>query len=161
MAYKLYEGTSAYKIDEYYDYTRQAQEKQDQRKVSVKRRHAINIKRLSIVLGLVFAVATAFLYTNAVLMETSSKVNDLTDELEDIKVRNTQVSFDIVSGVDYNVVEQKAISEFGMQHPESYQNVYVDVVQSDYAEVANEKEQSRGFVEGLISGVQAFLAYIE
>lgn len=161
MAYKLYEGTSAYKIDEYYDYTRQVQEKQDQRKVSVKRRHAINIKRLSIVLSLVFAVSTAFLYANAVLMETSSKVNDLTKELEDIKVRNTQVSFDIVSGVDYSIVEQKAINEFGMQHPESYQNVYVDVVQSDYAEVANEKQQSHGFVEELISGVQAFLAYIE
>ena len=93
-------------------------------------------------------------------MQAASEVNDLTRELEDMKVRNTQVSFDIVAGVDYNEVEHKAISEFGMQHPESYQNVYVDVVQSDYVELINEKSEKKGLVEGLISGVQSFLAYI-
>ena len=93
-------------------------------------------------------------------MQAASEVNDLTRELEDMKVRNTQVSFDIVAGVDYNEVERKAISEFGMQHAESYQNVYVDVVQSDYVELINEKAEKKGLVEGLISGVQSFLAYI-
>jgi len=161
LANRLYNGTSAYKIDEYYDYTRQAQEKENSRNAQAKAHRSLNIKKISVALSLAFAVAVAFLYANAVLMETSSEVNKLTTELEDMKVRNTQVSFDIVSGVDYGVVEQKAISEFGMQHPESYQNVYVDVIQSDYAEVANKKEQSQGFVEDIISGVQSFLAYIK
>ena len=155
MATNLYDGTSAYKMDRYYDYTRKASQKQDERRQESQRRRSINIKRFSIVLSIIFTVAIAFLYANVVLIETSSKVTDLSKELEDMKVRNTQVSFDISSGVDYSVVEQKAISEFGMQHPESYQVVYVDVQRSDYTELPGSKEKARGFVEGLISNVQS------
>ena len=160
MATRLYDGTSAYNIDDYYSYTQKAEEKKQQRQLEVKKRHAINFKKLSIILSITFVIATAFLYVNAVLIETSTKVNDLNKELEDIKVRNTQVSFDIASGVDYKEVEQKAITEYGMQHPESYQNVYVDVVQNDYVELSQGSSQSEGFIEGLISDVQSFLAYI-
>ena len=101
------------------------------------------------------------MYVNAVLIETSTEVNDLTKELEDLKVRNTQVSFDIVSGVDYKEVEKKAINEFGMQHPESYQNVYVDVIQNDYVELSQPSKKSGGVLEDIITDVQAFLAYIK
>lgn len=160
MATRLYDGTAAYKIDDYYSYTQKAEEKKQQRQLEVKKRHAINFKKLSIILSITFVIATAFLYVNAVLIETSTKVNDLNRELEDIKVRNTQVSFDIASGVDYKEVEQKAISQYGMQHPESYQNVYVDVVQNDYVELSQSSTQSEGFIEGLVSDVQSFLAYI-
>ena len=111
-------------------------------------------------MSVVFVTAIAFLFANALLLQSASKVTELSKELEDMKVRNTQVSFEIVSGVDYNEVERKAISEFGMQHPESYQNVYVNVVQSDYVEMAGKQEEKVGFVEGIISGVQSFLAYI-
>ena len=160
MASKLYDGTSAYKIDEYYDYAQRAEESKKKREEASKKRHSVNFKKLSVILTVVFAVALGFLYMNSVLIETSTKVADLNTELEDLKVRNTQVSFDIVSGVDYKVVEQKAISEYGMQHPESHQNIYVDVVQNDYVEIAKASENT-GFIENLISGVQSFLAYIK
>lgn len=160
MAYDWYDGTSAYKLDRYEEYTKEVTQKREENKQKAQLRLKINRKRLIIAIASVFAVATVFLYTNAVLMQTSSKVNDLTRELEDMKVRNTQVSFDIASGVDYTEVERKAINEFGMQRPESYQNVYVDVVQSDYAELAVKKAESKGFVDGLISELRAFLAYI-
>lgn len=160
MATNLYDGTSAYKMEQYYDYTQKASQKQDERRQESRKRRSINIKRFSIVLSIIFTVAIAFLYANVVLIETSSRVNELNKELEDMKVRNTQVSFDISSGIDYGVVEQKAISEFGMQHPESYQVVYVDVQRSDYTELPGSKEKAKGFVEGLISNVQSFLAYI-
>jgi len=168
LAEKLYDGTSAYdyysssayKIDEYNNYNSRADESRKKRKVESRKLRVVNLKKLSIALSILFVVASAFLYVNALLIETSTKVTELTSELEDLKVRNTQVSFDIVSGVDYSKVEEKALNVFGMQHPESYQNVYVDVVQSDYAEVANLKEEEAGFTESLISGLQSFLAYI-
>ena len=161
LATALYDGTSAYKIDEYYDYAKKAQEKQDKRKVQIKKRQAVSFKKFAIILSCIFAVAVSFLYVNAVLIETSTEVNDLTKELEDLKVRNTQVSFDIVSGVDYKEVEKKAINEFGMQHPESYQNVYVDVIQNDYVELSQPSKKSGGVLEDIITDVQAFLAYIK
>ena len=40
-------------------------------------------KRMAIALGLVFIIATAFLYANAALMQASSEVTNLTKELED------------------------------------------------------------------------------
>lgn len=169
MASKLYDGTSAYdyygssayKVDEYYTYTSNADESRKKRTAKRKKLHIVNLKKLAIALSVVFVVASAFLYVNALLIETSTQVTELTDKLEDLKVRNTQVSFDIVSGVDYGKVEEKALTVFGMQHPESYQNVYVDVVQSDYTEVANLKGEDAGFTESLISGLQSFLAYIK
>lgn len=160
MAANLYDGTSAYKMEQYYDYNQKASQKQYKRKQESQKRRSINIKKISIILGIIFAVSIVFLYANVVLIETSARVTELNKELEDMKVRNTQVSFDISSGVDYGVVEQKAISEFGMQHPESYQVVYVDVKRSDYTELPGSKEKAKGFVEGLISNVQSFLAYI-
>ncbi|MBQ6893891.1 MAG: hypothetical protein IJN40_00175 [Clostridia bacterium] len=160
MAEQLYDGTSAYKLDQYENYTRQAQEKQNNRKIIKEKKDIITRKKLAVIMSVVFVTAIAFLFANALLLQSASKVTELSKELEDMKVRNTQVSFEIVSGVDYNEVERKAISEFGMQHPESYQNVYVNVVQSDYVEMAGKQEEKVGFVEGIISGVQSFLAYI-
>ena len=160
MAQNLYDGTSAYKLDQYENYTRQAQEKQNNRKIIKEKKDIITRKKLAVIMSVVFVTAIAFLFANALLLQSASKVTELSKELEDMKVRNTQVSFEIVSGVDYNEVERKAISEFGMQHPESYQNVYVNVVQSDYVEMAGKQEEKVGFVEGIISGVQSFLAYI-
>ena len=160
MAQYYYDGTSAYKLDQYENYTRKVQQKQNSRNEYKKQKLLLGKKRMAIALGLVFIIATAFLYANAALMQASSEVTNLTKELEDMKVRNTQVSFDIVSGVDYNAVEQKAITQFGMQHPESYQNVYVNVVQNDYAELASEKAVKKSAIDEIISGVQSFLAYI-
>jgi cell division protein FtsL len=160
LAEQLYDGTSAYKLDQYENYTRQAQEKQNNRKIIKEKKDIITRKKLAVIMSVVFVTAIAFLFANALLLQSASKVTELNKELEDMKVRNTQVSFEIVSGVDYNEVERKAISEFGMQHPESYQNVYVNVVQSDYVEMAGKQEEKTGFVEGIISGVQSFLAYI-
>ena len=160
MAQYYYDGTSAYKLDQYENYTRKVQQKQNSRNEYKKQKLLLGKKRMAIALGLVFIIATAFLYANAALMQASSEVTNLTKELEDMKVRNTQVSFDIVSGVDYNAVEQKAITQFGMQHPESYQNVYVNVVQNDYAELASEKTVKKSTIDEIISGVQSFFAYI-
>lgn len=160
MAQYYYDGTSAYKLDQYENYTRKVQQKQNSRNEYKKQKLLLGKKRMAIALSLVFIIATAFLYANSALMQASSEVTNLTKELEDMKVRNTQVSFDIVSGVDYNDVEQKAITQFGMQHPESYQNVYVNVVQNDYAELASEKAVKKSAIDEIISGVQSFLAYI-
>ena len=76
-----------------------------------------------------------------------------------MQVRNTQLAFDIESGIDLALVEEKAITEYGMQQPEGYQNVYVDVVQSDYTETYNATADT-GIIASVIDGLKAFLMYI-
>lgn len=161
MAYNnLYDGTSAYKIEEYNDYNRRAQEKQDEYQQSVKKRRTLNLKKIFVVTLIVFGVSVAFLWVNALLLQSSAKVTSLSSELEDIKARNTQIAFDISSGTDLVEIEEKAIADFGMQKPEGYQNVYVNVVQSDYTKMAQKPVEESGFIDELIKNLKSFLAYI-
>ena len=75
-------------------------------------------------------------------------------------MRKAQLAFDVASGGDLAVVEAKAKNEYGMQRPESHQNVYVDVKQSDYAEAFTASESRPGIVDSMIDSLKAFLAYI-
>lgn len=160
MTGNFYDGTSAYKIEQYYNYTNETTKKQEEKKDKRVRQSILTHKRLVVVTSVVFVVAIAFLYFNVVLIQTSARHDDLTRQLEDIRVRNTQLSFEIASGVDLAAVEAKAKNEFGMQQPESHQNVYVDVVQNDYAESFSVSDTKPGFVDTMITSLKAFLAYI-
>lgn len=155
-----YDGTSAYKIKEYDKYNEETQKKQEEKKQGRLKRAAVNHKKAFIITGVVFAVAIAFLYANVMLIRVCAKYDELTASLEDIKVRNTQTSFEIASGIDLAEVEEKAKTEFGMQQPESHQNVYVEVVQSDYAETTQQPVSEGNITDKMISGLKSFLEYI-
>lgn len=159
MSERWYDGTSAYKIDEYYKVTDETA-KVEQLNTETVKKVQFNYKKAIAVISLIFALGIAFLYANVVLIQTSTQNDELKQALEDAKGKNTQMSFDIVSGIDLKKVEEKAINEFGMQQPESYQNVYVDVVQSDYTQAYNEQPQ-KGITETLTDRLKAFLAYID
>jgi len=155
-----YDGTSAYKIEDYYAYTAQMEKKQAE-KVQKQNVHKLaNRKKVIMAVSAVFVIAAAFLYLNVVLLQASATYNMATTELEDIKMRNAQLEFDVASGVDLSAVEAKAKTQFGMQRPESYQNVYVNVMQNDYTETFTTKSSGKGFVEKAITSFKSFLTYI-
>lgn len=160
MQSQLYNGTSAYKIDEYYEYTENASKNREKQENVRAGKLKIARRKLVTVTAAVFALAIAFLYSNVLLMRTASEYEALNEELDDIKVRNTQVAFEIASGIDLKAVEEKAKNEFGMQKPETHQNVYVEVVQSDYAESMVQPREEAGMIDKMISGFKSFLAYI-
>lgn len=162
MAAKYYDGTSAYKIEEYYNYTDKYDKKNDiEKEHKSKIAFKINKKKIAALLIGVFAVAIGFLYANAVLIESATEVSELTDKLQNAKDTNTQLSFDITSGVNLSDVKKKAETKFGMQRPEDYQNVYVNVVQNDYAEVSEKKNERGGIIDKMITALSSFLAYIK
>ena len=160
MAGVYYNGTSAYKIEEYNTYTSSMHKKQEEKVQKQNVLKTANRKKMIMAISAVFVIAVLFLYLNVVLLQTSATYTLATAELEDIKMRNAQLEFDVASGVDLSVVETKAKTEFGMQRPESYQNVYVNVVQNDYAETFSTKGSGEGFVERMITSLKAFLTYI-
>lgn len=160
LAGRYYDGTSAYKIEQYEIYTQQVHQKQEAQKKNRSRQSILSRKKLVAVVSGVFVVAVLFLYLNVVLMQTSAQFAAVTRELDDMKMRNAELAFDVASGVDLAVVEAKAKNEYGMQRPESHQNVYVDVKQSDYAEAFTASESRPGIVDSMIDSLKAFLAYI-
>jgi len=160
VANRLYDGTSAYKIEEYESYLDRVQETHKTRKAQSVKPVVINHKKIMVITCIVFAIAVAFLYANVVLIQTATRHDNLVNDIQDMRDRNTQVSFEIASAVDLAEVEAKAKNEFGMQQPESHQNVYINVVQSDYSEAANAATHNQGAVEKMISGLKSFLSYI-
>ena len=160
MTGRYYDGTSAYKIEQYEIYTQQAEHKQEAKKKKRSAQSVIVRKKLVAAACGVFVVAVLFLYLNVVLMQTSAQFAAVTRELDDMKMRNAELAFDVASGVDLAVVEAKAKNEYGMQRPESHQNVYVDVKQSDYAEAFAATQTRPGIVDSMINSLKAFLAYV-
>lgn len=160
MTGRYYDGTSAYKIEQYEIYTQQAEHKQEAKKKKRSAQSVIVRKKLVAAVCGVFVVAVLFLYLNVVLMQTSAQFAAVTRELDDMKMRNAELAFDVASGVDLAVVEAKAKNEYGMQRPESHQNVYVDVKQSDYAEAFTATQTRPGIVDSMINSLKAFLAYV-
>lgn len=160
MTGRYYDGTSAYKIEQYEIYTQQAEHKQEAKKKKRSAQSVIVRKKLVAAACGVFVVAVLFLYLNVVLMQTSAQFAAVTRELDDMKMRNAELAFDVASGVDLAVVEAKAKNEYGMQRPESHQNVYVDVKQSDYAEAFTATQTRPGIVDSMINSLKAFLAYV-
>ena len=160
LAGVYYEGTSAYKIEEYYSYTSDMRKKQEEKAQKQSKQKTANRKKIIVAISAAFVVAVTFLFLNVVLLQASATYSQSMDELEDLKMRNAQLSFDVASGVDLNAVETKAKTQFGMQRPESYQNVYVNVVQNDYTETFVEEGSGMGFVERMIISLKSFLTYI-
>ncbi len=161
-----YNGTSAYKIDDI-EYgvrsnVKENIEKRQQLRVSKKAAFIKRMRAFALFAG-VFAVALSFLFTNAMIIEKSSTVNDMQNELTKLTEANNQMVLDIEKNLDLKKIEEIAINELGMKRPDKYQIVYVNVQQNDYAEVAKAETKHLGFAAtfGAIgSSIGQFMEYI-
>lgn len=161
-----YNGTSAYKIDEIEYGTRpSAQESIAKRQQLRQSKRAAFLKRVRIcaTFTLIFGIAFGILFTNAVIIEKASTVNDMQNQLTELTEANNQIMLDIERNLDLNKIEEIAINELGMKRPDKYQIVYVNVEQSDYAEVSQSEDESSVFAAtfGAIgSTIGQFMEYI-
>ncbi len=162
---RYYNGTSAYKIDEIeYGYVSDVKENIAERQEKRQGRKAAFSKRVRVCAALValFAVAIGLLFTNAMIIEKSSTVSKMQEELNSLTEPNNQTVLDFEKNLDLKKIEEIAINELGMKRPDKYQIVYVDVKQSDYAEVKREEEKSGfSFNIGTVSAaIGQFVEYI-
>lgn len=161
-----YNGTSAYKIDDIeYGIRSNAKDNIAKRQQIRESKKATFIKRMRAFATFagVFAVALGLLFTNAMIIEKSSTVNDMQNELSELTEANNQMVLDIEKNLDLKKIEEIAINELGMKRPDKYQVVYVNVQQNDYAEVAKAEKESSGFAAtfGAIgSSIGQFMEYI-
>ena len=98
------------------------------------------------------AASAAFMISKFVSVnETSSQIKSLNKELAGIRSYTSQKIIEMERKVDLSEVEEIATTRLGMQRPESYQTIYVDVPQSDKTEV------TVGEVEGAKNSIKSFL----
>lgn len=164
-----YNGTSAYKINDFEYYGDEAPMGSARENIE-KRREAregkkaefLHHARVAASALFVFALALGILFTNAIIMEKSTEVNELQAELNAITEANTQTILATERSVDLKRIEDIAINELGMKHPDKYQIVYVNVEQSNYAEIGDgDKKGIDGTMVAMGKGARDIVEYMD
>ena len=148
-------GNLAYKLPEQYttpvkrrrntQRVRVDKRKQEQMRYKVK-----NIRRIAVIVTM--ALSAGFMISEFVAVnETSQEITSLKKELNTIESATSQMIFDMEQSVDLAELERQATTRLGMQRPEKYQTIYVNVKQDDYIESTADE------VEGLGNGMMSML----
>lgn len=137
--------------------------KKPQQNRTVKRNHKQmlnrikNIRRMCAIVVLAFSAG--FMISKFVTVhETQQQIASLEKDLTEIESNTSQQIFDLEQSVDLTEIEKEATSRLGMQRPEKYQTIYVNVKQDDVTEMtAGEVE---GFKNRVASSLKSLGSYI-
>ena len=156
---KLYNGTSAYSLEEYEQYADAANQKRKNRSMQRKRESAAFCRFLIITVAAVFCIASAIVYTNVMIIRASSETEKLKDNLVLITEKNKQTEMEIAKKLDMTVIENKAINELGMQRPDNSQIVYLNIKQNDYTEVSDENSSGKKMLNSVKDAFEGIVEY--
>ena len=98
----------------------------------------------------------AISYRNSKIDENFAKVENLKDELFEVKKQNAQLEVSIENGLNLNNLEQEAKEQLGMQKLNPKQTIYVTLPKTDYIEPAAEEviiEDSNTGLQGIINQI--------
>ena len=84
--------------------------------------------------ALLIVAAFFVLYRGVVITETTNAIEKKEKQLSDIVATNERVKMEIEHALDLKTVESAAVDRLGMNRPEKYQTVYVDLNQVDHVE---------------------------
>lgn len=148
-------GNLAYKLPE--QYTTPVKKRRNTQRVRVDKRKqeqmrykVKNIRRIAVIVTM--ALSAGFMISEFVAVnETSQEIASLKKELNTIESATSQMIFDMEQSVDLAEIERQATTRLGMQRPEKYQTIYVNVKQDDYIESTADE------VEGLGNGMMSIL----
>lgn len=159
-------GNLAYKLPEQYEEPIKKRKPQKRntrtvsnRTVSNKRNHEqMQYKRKifrGICVTVLLAVSAGFMISKFVAVnEMNQQVASLQKQLTTLESATSQMVFDLEQSVDLTEIEKEATTRLGMQRPEKYQTIYVNVKQDDMT------EKTAGEVEGLGHGIVSALKKI-
>ena len=144
-------GNLAYKLppEEEYELSKERAKayriKKKQRKM-----HKIKYIRRIICIVMVAGAATYMISTYVTVSETKSEISDLQAELTQLQSTNSQMMFELEQSVDLANIEKEATERLGMQRPEKYQTIYVDIQQESKTETTSQS------VEGVQNRIGKF-----
>lgn len=105
------------------------------------RKSAVGYFKIIVCIMLITASAFLMISRKVELYESEVKISELEKQLATAESVTCQKTFDLENTVDLKTIEEIATTKLGMQRPEKYQVVYVNVNKADNTEVtANEVE---------------------
>lgn len=149
-------GNLAYK--EYY--TPKKPKKPQQNKSSKKKNlHERNRAIKYIAAIAVLSLSAGYMISTFVTVnETKAQVAQLSSELADVQAQTSQKTFDLDHAIDLSEVEEIATTRLGMQRPEKYQMVYVNVSRDDTVEKT--ASETDGASKRILDGLQTIWSNI-
>lgn len=152
-------GNLAYKLPRQYEEPVKKRRPQVNRVRVVKRNReqmlskSKNIRRICAIV--VIAMSAGFMISQFVnVNETEQQIASLQKQLTELESTTSQMIFDMEQSVDLAAIEKEATTRLGMQRPEKYQTIYVNVKQEDMT------EKTAGEVEGLGNSIISALKNI-
>lgn len=147
-------GNLAYKLPEQYEEL-PVRKKKRKRKVDINRRKRVQMavrrklmRRVSVIVAI--ALSAGYMISQFVAVnEGEQQIASLKKQLADKEAATSQMIFDMEQSVDLAEVEKQATTRLGMQRPEKYQTIYVNVRKDDMT------EKTAGEVESLSSRVNS------
>lgn len=156
-----YNTSSAYKFDFAYGAERHAEKKRLHEETKKTKEKSSNRSFLNITnfirVALCFAIAFVIVNGYVKINEAYSSVAKLEKQYNEIIATNQDLQVKIDKAVDLEQLLTIANEKFGMISPERYQMFYVDLSQSDFAQVCSdennrETEVAMSGVTGTITG---------
>lgn len=140
-------GTSARKLEEMQQMHKQHSIEAEKKKQLA---HKKSQRKVIFAITIAFILAFTVLYRNALIIQKSDQRDKLEDKLTQIQSQNAQTEMELKEKVNLAYVEEMATSKLGMKRPDKYQVVYINVTQSDYAEL-NEEYKDTNSYKGALS----------
>ena len=101
---------------------------------------------------LFLALAAGFMISQYVAVhESRTVIEKLEETLRAEEAATSQKSFELERSVNLSEIEEEATTRLGMQRPEKYQTIYINVPQDDVTDATS------GEVEGVLNTVKTFL----
>lgn len=151
-------GNLAYRLPEEYEEPVRRRKPQVNRARNRRNREEMlirskNMRRICAIV--VVALSAGFMISQFVTVnENAQAIASLQKQLTEMESATSQMVFDMEQSVDLAEIEKEATTRLGMQRPEKYQTVYVNVKQDDMT------EKTAGEVEGLGNSIMSALKKI-
>lgn len=151
-------GNLAYDEDYYVPKYRKIPQKQQkqQKQPPVKRPKSDRVKYVRYIGAIIaMALSAGFMISTFVSVhETKNTVASLESKLSEMEAVTSQKAFDLDHSIDLATIEEEATSRLGMQRPEKYQTVYVNVNRDDVTEkTADEVESTSGKIVNTLKNI--------
>lgn len=150
-------GNLAYKLPENEDSPVRRKRRKKKGKINRRNRKQMAVrrtllKRVGVIA--VIAVSAGFMISQFVAVnEGEQQIASLRKQLSKQEAATSQMVFDMEQGVDLAEIEKQATTKLGMQRPEKYQTIYVNVKKDDMTEKTADEVES--FSSRIMSAIKS------
>ncbi|MBQ7084168.1 MAG: hypothetical protein IJM95_02845 [Anaerotignum sp.] len=141
VAYELQPDYSPYRIREEEEERRKEEARAE--KAEARENRIASVKMIAVALVL-FIGCIAFMSMNVLVDNAEVSLRQQKNDLDNLKAANAILEAEMAEQLDMDYIKQEATERLGMNEPQSYQVVYIDVPKQSYTVQHNADDAAEG-----------------